>query len=142
MRTLRVVWAVTAVLGFFGAWFAPVVSLPLLAVAAVAALRLSRRMIVHGEGRVRPRAAWPALALLGLVAAAALVPWDRVLPAQGALGPESPNPQSVSWWALTPAEHLVWADPFYAGVIGPVLLVAAPCALAIALAVALGRDGR
>ncbi|MHC4731923.1 MAG: hypothetical protein ACYS6Z_15220, partial [Planctomycetota bacterium] len=66
----------------------------------------------------------------------------RVFPAHEPLGPAGPNPHAISWWALTPVELLVWADPFYAGVIAPVLVVAVPCVLAVALAIALGRSPR
>ena len=48
----------------------------------------------------------------------------------------------LAWWTLTPGELLVRADPYYAGVIGPVLIFAVPCALAIAIAIALGGSPR
>jgi len=138
MKAVRAVWAVIIAFGFFLAWFAPVASLPFLALAAVVLPGFSRRQIVRGEGHVRAWAAWPAFVLLGLISAAALVPWDSWFAAHGPLGP-NPNPQAIPWWMLTPVEHLVWVDPFYAGVILPVLFVAVPCALAIAVMVALRR---
>ena len=138
MKAVRAVWAVIVAFGFFLAWFAPVALLPFLALAAVVLLRLSRRQIGRGEGHVRARAAWPAFVLLGLILAAVLIPWFQWFAAHAALGPD-PNPQAIPWWMLTPVEHLVWVDPFYAGVIVPVLFVAVPCALAIAVMVALRR---
>jgi len=136
MKRVRAVWAVIVAFGFFLAWFAPVALLPFLALAAVVLLRVSRRQIVRSEGHVRAWAAWPAFALLGLIGAAALLPWFHWFATDAALGP---NPQAIPWWALTTIEHLVWVDPFCAGVIMPVLFVAVPCALAIAVMFALRR---
>lgn len=136
---MRVLWAVAVVLGFFLAWFVPEVMLAGVVVLGMVALRSSRRAFARADGRMRWSAAWPPIALLALLAAVALVPWDRWFAAYEAQGP---NPSRVPAWSMSPVEHLVYADPSYAGVIEPVLCVAVPSALAIALVFALARrDG-
>ena len=138
MKALRVVWAVVAVLGLLGALFAPVILLPWLAVAAVAARWLSRRENVRRGGLIGPTVALPPLVLLGLIGAAALGP--GVFGWQEPMEPLGPNPPAIQWWALNPLELLVYTDPFYAGVIAPVLVVAVPFALAVTITIALGRS--
>ena len=135
-KRLRIVWAAAGVLAVFGALFAPVVLLPLLALAAVVARRLSQRA-------AGPKAYLPPVVFLALVGAA---PWLQRFMWPPPAPPSVPEGCSswvdayiVPFWALSPVEYLVFMDPYYGGLILPVLILLVPLALGVAITIALVR---
>ena len=147
MRAVRITWAVVAVLGVAGAFFVPVVVLPFLLAGALIGRRASRTALIRSDGLPSAGALLPPL--LVLVVVFALGPawtlwrsrreanWNFFGPFEGpfeALGPNpSRSPALVEGLTLSPLDHLVYWDPWFAGVFLPALIVVLPVALVLAV---------
>ena len=144
MRAVRVTWVVVTVLGLAAAFFVPLLALPFLGAAALIGRRLSRAALLRRGGRLSAKAMLPPVLFLLLVLAAGSARWRcrtdwNFFGPYASLGPEATPPTSAVLQALmrSPLEHLVWWDPWVAGVALPVLLLGIPVALALAVTLAL-----
>ncbi len=145
MRSVRVTWVVVTVLGFAAAFFVPLLALPFLGAAALIGRRLSRAELLRRGGRLSAKAMLPPVLFLVLVLVSGSARWRgwadwNFFGPYESLGPEAtPSQTSAVIQALmrSPVEHLVWWDPWFAGVLLPVLLLGIPVALALAVALAL-----
>jgi hypothetical protein len=143
VRTVRIAWAVAAVLGVAAALFAPLVVLPFLLAGALAGRRATRLALAARDGRASAGALVPPLlvVIVALLAGPAQVLWRSRRGANwnffGPYETYGPNPAQASGWidALlrSPHESLVYLDPWFAGVFLPALLFAVPGALLLAV---------